>query len=181
MGAIMRSSFLSTVVFGLVIAACGGKGTGPAPISGGGGGGGGGTETADLLPWEAALSQGATFELVVDPELESEEMSAGPVTATVTQVETDGGARVYHLDWGEGSNGPTTIRVDHGVVTLNDAKPADMKEPFTPPGGATCYGEDMSNPDGCDDVCDADLCMGDAGIVSVDGLYAPDYSMYVLK
>lgn len=162
------------VMFGLMVGlvACVAKSKGTVAS-------GSGTATSDdHLPWEAALSQGAHFDLVPDPALGSDGV---PVTVTVTEVAADGGARVYTLDWGGESNGPTTLRVDHGVVTINDAAPEKMKDPFTPPTGATCYGEDFSNPEGCEDVCDADLCLSDAGIVGVDGLYAPDYSMYVAQ
>lgn len=170
------SSFV--VVSGLVagLAACGGKSRGP--VSNGGGGGGG--AAGERLPWEAALTVGAHFELIDDlggPD-------QAPLPVTVTAVEQDGAARIYRLHWGgpedEGANGPTTIRVEGTAVTINDAKLEDMQAPFPPEDGdAICYGEDMSNPGGCDDICDANLCLSPtAGIVSVYGLYAPGYSSY---
>jgi hypothetical protein len=169
----MSPLVVSLVVVGL--AACGGKSKEPATPSGGGGGGGGG----DRLAWEAALTQGARFELVEDLEGGSGE----PTSVTVTAVEQDGAARVYRLQWGdgEGSNGPSVIRVEGTTVTINDASAASMQEPWEQPGGLTCYGEDMSNPEGCEDICDANICFSADGIQSVFGLYAPGYSSYSAK
>jgi hypothetical protein len=166
-----KSLIVGVLVVGL--AACGGKGKGAVANGGGGGGGGGGAR----LPWEAALKQGASFTLQEDIE----GGDSPPVTVTVTAVEEAGAARVYRLSWGEdGAGGPSSIRVEGATVTINDAKAEDMQEPWTQEGGdATCYGEDMSNPEGCEDVCDAHLCISPTdGIVSVFGLYAPNYSSF---
>jgi hypothetical protein len=171
------SSTVVTALAGLLslglVAACGGKGkadTTPA-------GHGGPSALAARLPWEIALVQGATFTL--RSELEDDD-GVESVTLKVTAVEEDGGARVYRLDWGEeGANGPAQLRVEGSTVTVGDAKPEDMQEPYSPPGGDTiCYGADYSNPEGCEDVCDASLCLGSTGIVEVTGLYAPNYGMY---
>ena len=152
----------------LVLSACGGKSSSPATSNTTPDG-----PAAAKLPWEAALTVGAAFTLVD----EIEESGGEPVTVKVANVEDKGSERVYTLDWGEGANGPTAIIVRGNLVLINDAKPEAMQEAFDTPMG-TCYGEDFSNPDGCDDVCDAHLCMNDTGIVSVDGLYAPGYGMY---
>ncbi len=172
----LPTSLLSSslvAVLALALGACGGKGK-PATTTTGGGSGG------DQLPWEARLTPGARFELASDLEREDGEAPA-PITVTVTAVERDGAARVYKLDWGEeGSNGPTSIRVDGTQVTIGEAAAADMQDPWEAEGGgATCYAEDYSNPDGCDDICDASLCISPTdGIVSVFGLYAPGYGIF---
>jgi hypothetical protein len=168
----MRGTILAAV---LLAAACGGKSSGPTgPSNTGGGGGGGG----DPLPWEGALTVGAKFELVLD--MESENDAPDVLTATVTAVENEGAARVYKLSWGEGegANGPTSIRVEGGKVRINDADLAAMQEPWEGPNQGWCYAEDFSNPCGCEDVCDADLCFDATGITSVGGLYAPNYMPY---
>jgi hypothetical protein len=172
---IARSLFSSLVVAGLVVGvtACGGKGKGAGTA-------GTGTAAAgDRLPWEAALTVGATF---IMKDTLDESGSPETVTVKVAAVETAGAARIYRLDWGDNSLGPTTLRVENGVVTVNDAAPTAMKEPFEPPStDTTCYGEDLSNPDGCEDVCDADLCLSPDGIVGVSMLYAPGYSIYAAE
>lgn len=148
------------------VAACGGKSSSSTTP--------GSTAGSDRLPWEAALTMGASFTL-------QEEVGEGgdPVVVKVASVSDHGNERVYGLEWSSGQ-GPARIVVRDGVVLLGDAKPEDMKAPFAGP-GETCYGEDFSNPDGCDDVCDANLCLTGAGIVSVDGLYAPNYGAYTAK
>lgn len=157
------SRLVPSLVFVVAAAACGGKsGSSTTPAAG-----------AARLPWEAALTMGATFSL-------SDEGGEGmPIVVKVASVSDHGNERVYGLDWG-GVPGPARIVVRDGVVLLGDAKPEDMKAPFAGP-QEVCYGEDMSNPDGCEDVCDANLCLGAAGIVSVDGLYAPNYGSYVAR
>ena len=170
-----RSLFSSVVVAGLVvgIGGCGGKGKGAGAAGSPSAGGG------DRLPWEAALTEGASFTL---KDTLDESGTPHTVTVRVAAVENDGAARVYRLDWGDNSLGPTTLRVENGVVTIDDAAPPAMKEPFVPPGADhTCYGEDLSNPDGCEDICDADLCLSPAGIVGVSMLYAPGYSVYAAE
>lgn len=180
---IARSLFSSLVVAGLVVgiagvAGCGGKGKG-AGTAGNTGGGGSTAAGGDRLPWEVALTVGATFTL---KDTLDESGAPDTVTVKVAAVETEGAARIYRLDWGDNSLGPTTLRVENGVVTVNDAAPAAMKEPFEPPStDYTCYGEDLSNPDGCEDVCDADLCLSPDGIVGVSMLYAPGYSIYAAE
>ncbi len=147
----------------LFVAACGGK-AGSVNTPGGSG----------RLPWEGALTMGAAFTL-------QEEIGEGgePVVVKVTGVSDRGAERVYSLEWSAGQ-GPGRIVVRGGVVLLGDAKPDDMKAPFVGP-SEICYGEDFSNPDGCDDVCDANLCLTSAGVISVDGLYAPGYGAYVAR
>jgi hypothetical protein len=158
-------------------AACGGKAAPSASSSTTPEGAGGGAK----LPWEAALTVGASFTLVDGmtagmPEDEAEE----PITIQITNVVAKGDARVYTLAWSEGGNGLETIVVRGGVVTFNGVTAADMQEPFEVPIGI-CYGEDLSNPDGCDDVCDGHICMDDTGFTSVSGLYAPGYGEYIAK
>ncbi len=133
-----------------------------------------GQGAAGRLPWEGALTMGATFTL-------QEELGEGgePVVVKVTSVRDHDGERDYGLTWSSGE-GPSRIVVRGGVVLLGEAKPEDMKAAFEGP-GETCYGEDFSNPDGCDDVCDANLCLTRGGIVSVDGLYAPNHGAYVAR
>ena len=167
----MRNTLIIGCSLAIGLAACGKSR--PAVSNAGNGGGGGGT----TLPWEAALKQGASFTMQEDLE----GGGSPPVTVTVTAVETDGAARVYRLSWGEeGANGPSEIRVEGTTVTINGASAGAMQEPFVEEGGdATCYGEDMSNPEGCEDICDAHLCISPTdGIVSVFGLYAPNYSSF---
>jgi hypothetical protein len=161
--------------FALVVAlaACGGKSGSSSTTPGNAGGSG---SAANKLPWEAALTVGATFTLTTDME----DGGGDPVVVKVSAVDDQGGDRVYTLDWGEDGNGPSKIIVRGELVLLNEAQPEDMQEPSDTPAG-TCYGEDFSNPDGCDDVCDGQLCLNDSGIVSVFGLYAPNYESYSAK
>ena len=50
------------------------------------------------------------------------------------------------------------------------------------PGSALTFAQDFSNPMGCDDVCDAQLCFSrEGGIVAVGGLYAPNYLPYAAR
>ena len=166
-------SRLAPVLLVIAVAACGGK-----PASSTSPGNGGAAPSPARLPWEAALTTGATFTLQDDT---GEGDEAGePLVIKVTAVEDHGAERVYRLDWGPAGTGPSRIVVRDGVVLLGDATPEDMQEPFENPMG-TCYGEDFSNPDGCDDVCDANLCLSTDGIVSVDGLYAPGYGAYLAR
>jgi hypothetical protein len=162
-----------------VAASCGGK-SGSSSSTGNttpeGSGGGGAT-----LPWEAAMTVGATFTLVDGMTAGGPEEEAGePLTIKVTNVDTSGGARAYTLEWSDGGNGLEKIVVRDGKVTFNDVKLEDMQDPFETPVGM-CYGEDLSNPDGCEDICDGQICMNDGGIVTVAGLYAPGYGEYVAK
>jgi hypothetical protein len=131
------------------------------------------------LPWEAAMTVGATFTLV-DGMTAGLEDEGEPLTIKVTNVEDTGSERSYTLAWSDGGNGLEKIVVRGGGVVFNDVKPEDMQDPYETPIG-TCYGEDLSNPDGCDDICDGQICMNTDGIVSVGGLYAPGYSEYVTK
>ncbi|MCE9576316.1 MAG: hypothetical protein K8W52_24425 [Deltaproteobacteria bacterium] len=156
----------------LGLAACGGRSATSAPPTVGNTGGTAGAAVAHL-PWEAALTTGKRFELVVSGTGGGGES----IAVTVASVEDHGDTRVYHLSWGEGSQAPTTITVHGDKVLIGDAKPEEMKEP-SDQGDMTCYGADYSNPEGCDDVCDADLCLSPAGIVGLDGLYAPNYDMF---
>lgn len=172
------ASSLLVVSLGAV-AACGGKSLSSAPSNttpeapAGGGGA--------KLPWEAAFTVGATFTLVDGMMAGAPEDEAGdPLTIKVTNVEDTGSERVYSLEWSDAGNGLEKIVVRDGVVLFNDVKPEDMQEPFETPVGM-CYGEDLSNPDGCDDVCDGYICMDATGIVTVAGLYAPGYSEHVAK
>jgi hypothetical protein len=170
---------LASIVLGIALAACGGKSTGGATPAGGGAG------AADRLPWEAAMTKGARFELTPDMAPEAGEAAPATLVATVTEVEDQGAARVYHLAWMEGegeADGPRVIRVEGGQVIIGaDTKLASMVEPLADQGGATCYAEDFSNPDGCEDVCEASLCLGSTGITSVSGLYAPGQLQYSVK
>jgi hypothetical protein len=150
------------------VAACGGKApasSGPASASTG------------RQPWEAKLVTGARFELWP----QSADGGAAPLVVTVANVEDQGDARVYTLAWGEGAtNGPTIVWVSGDRVVIGEADPHDMQKPW--PGtaaGAMCFAQDFSNPEGCDDVCDAALCFSpDGGIISVTGLYAPNYDVF---
>ncbi|HUQ06136.1 MAG TPA: hypothetical protein VM261_26715 [Kofleriaceae bacterium] len=161
-----------------VAASCGGKSSssGASNTTPEGPAGGGAK-----LPWEGALAQGATFTLVDGMTAGGPEEEAGePLTIKVTNVAENGDERVYTLAWSEGGNGLERIVVRGDKVTFNDGKLEDMQEPFETPIGM-CYGEDLSNPDGCEDICDGQICMNDGGIVSVGGLYAPGYGEYVAK
>lgn len=161
---------LASLALVVAVAACGGKSststtsnTTPEGPAGGGA----------KLPWEAAMTVGASFTLhdTID------ESGGEPVTVKVANVEESGGERVYTLEWSDGGNGPQKVRVRGNLVLINDATPENMQEAFDGPAG-TCYGEDFSNPDGCEDICDAHLCFDASGIIGVDGLYAPGYSIY---
>ncbi len=164
---------LACIAIVVALAACGGKsGSSSTSPANTGGGGAAGTR----LPWEAALTVGAAFTLGVDME----DGEGATVVVKVTAVDDTGSERVYSLDWGEEGNGPSKIIVRGELVLLNDAKPEDMQEPSDTPAG-TCYGEDFSNPDGCEDICDGQLCLNESGIVSVFGLYAPNYEPYSAK
>ncbi|KAB2909718.1 MAG: hypothetical protein F9K40_03680 [Kofleriaceae bacterium] len=172
----LAASFL--VVSLGAVAACGGKSSSSTPSNttpeapAGGGA---------KLPWEAAFTAGATFTLVDGMTAGAPEDEAGePLTIEITHVEDKGNERVYTLAWSDAGNGLEKIVVRDGVVLFNDTKPEDMQEPFETPVGM-CYGEDLSNPDGCDDVCDGHICMDATGIVTISGLYAPGYSEYVAK
>lgn len=152
---------------------CGGKST-PAI-------GNHGHDADGMLPWEARLTVGARFELW--QEFDTEEALPSPLVVTVSKVESVDGARIYHLDWSDDPNGPDRVVVRDGVVTIGEATPEQMKEPFRPSDGAMiCYGQDFSNPDGCDDVCDADLCLdAEHGVLTVSGLYAPGYIQFAQR
>jgi hypothetical protein len=42
-----------------------------------------------------------------------------------------------------------------------------------------CYGEAIDpGPDGCEDICFAELCVSDKGVVQIEGLWAPNYSIF---
>jgi hypothetical protein len=168
---------LATLLLLVAVAACGGKSSTSSTSNTTPEGGGGGAK----LPWEAALTVGAEFTLVDGMTAGMPEEDAGdPVVVKVTNVEATGDQRVYTLDWGEGGNGPSKIIVNGAQVLVGDAKPEDMQPPWETPVG-NCYAEDFSNPDGCEDICDAALCLDASGIVSVSGLYAPGYGEYILK
>lgn len=160
----------------VVAAACGGKSssTGTSNTTPEGPG-------AEKLPWEAAFTEGKVFTFV-DGMTEGGEAAedSEPLTITVTSVEDNGNERVYTIKWSDAGNGLDTIVVRGKLVTFNDVKPEDMQDPLDTPIG-TCYGEDLSNPDGCEDVCDGHICMDASGIVSVGGLYAPGYGEWVAK
>lgn len=169
---------LATLLLLVAAAACGGKSssststmsnTGPEGPAGGGGA---------KLPWEAAFTEGATFTLV--DGMTQGDPDAEPLTIKVTSVEDNGNERIYTLAWSDAGNGLQQIIVRGDLVTFNDTKAEDMQDPFETPVGM-CYGEDLSNPDGCEDVCDGHICMDASGIVTVSGLYAPGYSEYVAK
>ncbi len=164
----------SAVLVVLGLAGCGGKAKGPV---GNAAGAGGGHKLGDRLPWEATLTVGATFELV--SEIGDAADEDGPLTVTVTAIEPHSDARIYRLDWSNG-DGPTTVTVEDGEVTVGDSAYSEMQPPWPDHDtDATCYGADYSNPEGCDDVCDASLCLSPTrGILSVNGLYAPNYGMF---
>jgi hypothetical protein len=155
-------------------AACGGTssssgGTGPAPAG-------------DRLPWEASLTTGASFTLAADTEGLGDGEDYPDLTIKVTSVEDKGTERVYTLDWGDELGGPSKIVVRGAQVLVGEAEAAAMQEPWEMPGGVWCYAEDFSNPDGCEDVCDAALCLAaGSGIVSASGLYTPGYMSYAAK
>ena len=167
---------VASLLFVIAVAACGGKSNSPTV----------GNTTpegpaAKKLPWEAAFTEGKTFTLVEGETAGGPEEEQGdPLTITITGVEDHGNERVYTLKWSDAGNGLEKIVVRGDKVTFNDVKLEDMQEPFDTPIGM-CYGEDLSNPDGCDDVCDGQLCLGDDGIHSVSGLYAPGYGEWVAK
>lgn len=157
-----------------VAAACGGKsstssGTGPEGPA------------AKRLPWEASLTTGATFAFELEEGFDAED-GADELVVKVTNVEDKGTERVYSLDWGD-HGGPSKIVVRGELVLVGDAEAAQMEEPMEMPGGGIlCYAEDFSNPDGCQDVCEASLCLAEGrGIVAVSGLYAPGYLPYTAK
>jgi hypothetical protein len=168
---------VASLLFVIAVAACGGKSGSPTV----------GNTTpegpaAAKLPWEAAMKEGATFTLVNastagGPE---EEQEGDPLTIKVAKVEDHGNERIYTLEWSDAGNGLQKIIVRGDKVTFDDVKPEGMQEPFENPAGI-CYGEDLSNPDGCEDVCDGHICMDASGIISIDGLYAPNYEEYVAK
>lgn len=169
---------LATLLLVVAVAACGGKSsstaTGNTTPEGPAGGGA-------KLPWESALTVGATFTFVDGMTAGGPEEEAGePLTIKITNVEDNGNERTYTLEWSDGGNGLQHIHVRDGLVTFNETKAEDMQEPFETPIGM-CYGEDLSNPDGCDDVCDGQICMDDTGFASVSGLYAPGYGEYTAK
>lgn len=164
----MRSFAIVALV---LAAACGGKSSSTtAPVSGS-------TATAgDRLPWEAALTTGATFTLVVG---DADRAENPDLTVKVVNVEDRAGQRVYTLGWGEQASGPSKLLVRGKQVLIGDTEPAGMQEPWEMPGGILCYAEDLSNPDGCEDVCEAALCFTAAsGIVMASGLYTPGYLTY---
>jgi hypothetical protein len=168
---------VASLLLVIAVAACGGKSGSPSV----------GNTTPDgpaakKLPWEAAMKEGATFTLVngATAGAPEEEQEGDPLTIKVTAVADHGNERIYTLAWSDAGNGLQQIVVRGDVVTFNDVKTEDMQEPFETPIGV-CYGEDLSNPDGCDDVCDGQICMDATGIVSVGGLYAPNYEEYVAK
>jgi hypothetical protein len=166
----------SFAIVALALAACGGKSsTGPGP-------GPGPAPSGDRLPWEASLTTGATFTLAVKLEADGgEEGEYKDLIIKVTNVEGKGNERVYSLDWGD-HGGPSKIVVRGKTVLVGDAEPAAMQEPWEVPGGIMCYAEDFSNPDGCEDVCDASLCLAEGrGIVSASGQYTPGYMVYAAK
>lgn len=160
---------ISSALCAVALAGCGGKAAGPAGAQP--------RAAVGQLPWEAALTVGVRFELV---QAVGDDAGAGePLVVTVTAVEPHSSARLYRLDWSQG-NGPRTITVEDGEVTVGDAAFSEMLAPWPEPGtDATCYGADYSNPAGCDDVCEASLCLSPTGgIVGVEGLYAPNYDLY---
>lgn len=163
----------SFAILAIALAACGksasGSGTGPTAPSG------------DRLPWEASLTTGASFTLALDMEEGGEDGGPAEITIKVSNVEDKGSERVYSLDWGD-HGGPSKIVARGKDVLVGDAELAAMQEPWEMPGGIMCYAEDFSNPDGCEDVCDASLCLAEgSGIVSASGLYTPGYMPYVAK
>lgn len=163
------------LVFALA-AACGGK------SSSSGGGTGPTAPAGDRLPWEASLTTGATFTLAVESEGDDAGEEYPDVTIKVTNVEDKGTERVYSLDWGGDHGGPSKIVVRGKDVLVGDAELSAMQEPWEMPGGIMCYAEDFSNPDGCEDVCDAALCLAEgSGIVSAMGLYTPGYMPYAAR
>ena len=125
------------------------------------------------------MTVGATFTLIDGMNAGGEDEGT-PLTIKVTNVEDNGSERIYTLDWSDGGNGLEKIVVRGGAVVFNDIAPERMQAPFEAPVGV-CYGEDLSNPDGCEDVCDGQICLSTDGIVTVSGLYAPGYGEYVAK
>lgn len=166
---------LAYLIVVCAVAACGGK----SGTSSSGSGTGPEAPAGKRFAWEASLTTGATFTLVPDEGFD--DAGTGEVIVKVTNVEDKGAERVYSLDWGDHS-GPGQIVVRGEQVLIGGAAAADMQEPWDMPGGILCYAEDFSNPDGCEDVCDASLCLAEgSGIVAVSGLYAPDYLPYTAK
>jgi hypothetical protein len=103
------------------------------------------------------------------------------VSVTIVDVQDTGAERVYALDWGEHA-GPSKIVVRGGQVLVGESAASSMQEPWEMPGGIFCYAEDYSNPDGCEDVCDAALCLSEgSGVVMVSGLYAPEYASFAAR
>ncbi len=161
----------------VALAGCGG-GTRPATLDGTavGNASPGDAPATDRLPWEDTLTVGARFTLVGDDDGSG---TAPRIEVAVSAIEQDGATRIYRLSWGDDDGGPPEIRVSAGTVTIGDATAADMKPPLVTDTGAICHGADFSNPDGCDDICDADLCLSaTAGITEISGLYAPGQGSY---
>lgn len=169
------ATLILVVVVVVATAACGGKSSsssgtanttpaGPAPAK---------------LPWEAAMTVGATFTLV-DGMTAGSEDEGEPLTITVTAAEDKGSERVYTLQWSDGGNGLEKIIVRGDGVVFDEVPSDRMQPPYDTPIGV-CYGEDLSNPEGCEDICDGQICMNTDGIVSVGGLYAPGAGEYVAK
>jgi hypothetical protein len=152
------------------------------------GGGGGATTTtpsnatqadgAAPWPWEARLVQGASFTLVDDDDT--------TVTMTVAAVDASAGRRAYTLAWDAGnSQGPTSLVVTGAAVQIGESKMdparADASTSYRD-GDVYCFAEDFSNPDGCEDVCDAELCFtAEAGLVEANGLYAPSLGIFTRR
>ncbi len=167
------ASSILTAASVVALVACGGKASAPSGSS---------TPTGPApakLPWEAAMTVGAKFTLV-DGMTAGSEDEGEPLTIEVTGVDDKGSERVYTLAWSDGGNGLEKIVVRTGGVVFDDVPPDRMQPPFETPIG-TCYGEDLSNPEGCEDICDGQICMNTDGIVSVGGLYAPGAGEYVAK
>ena len=126
-------------------------------------------------PWEAKLTEGASFTLTDEED--------NQVTMTVAKVEATGGTRTYTLAWDENnSNGPTHLSVTGAKVQVGDS-------PMDPPrakadasyrkDGNFCFAEDFSNPDGCEDICDAEICFSaELGLAEVSMMYGPSLGTY---
>jgi hypothetical protein len=173
-------SRVASLLFVIAVAACGGKSASrtvenTTPVGPAGGDG----AAAAKLPWEAAFTEGKTFALV-EAESAGGPDETDPITIKITKVEDHGNERIYTLAWSDAGNGLEKIIVRGDKVTFNDVALEGMQEPFETPVGM-CYGEDLSDPDGCNYVCDGHLCLDAEGIQLIDGLYAPNYTEWVAK
>lgn len=169
---------LCSLALVLAAAACGGGSPGGAATTPGNSGGTAASPGATPWPWEAKLVEGATFTLADD--------DGATVTMKVEKVEASGTGRTYTFSWGdEDGPGPTSLVVTGAKVQVGESKMdpgrAKADESYRDD-GVYCFAEDFSNPDGCEDICDAEICFSaTAGLVGVSELYAPGFGIFTLR